>query len=118
MGSVPAHLSEKAGHWAARKHCSAQHLDRAIESHRMEFQSPEVGRRSPNMYWNRKRGGAQGGFASFGSLAGAGSAAVSACMPRFEAVLADAEDRGRRVVFMSGIKAARSRAAAMASSEG
>jgi len=43
------------------------------------------------MYWNRNSGGAKGGFASFGSLAGAGSAAVSACMSRFEAVLADTE---------------------------
>ena len=70
------------------------------------------------MYWDRKKGVAKVGFALFGSLAGAGSAAVSACMSRFEAVLADGEHRGRRVVLMSGMKAARSRAAAMASSEG
>ena len=49
------------------------------------------------MYWDRKSGGAKGCFAWFGSQPGSKILAVSACMPRFEAALADAEVRRPRV---------------------
>lgn len=49
------------------------------------------------MYWDRKKGVAKVGFAWFGSQPGSKILAVSACMPRFEAVLADAEVRRPRV---------------------
>ena len=56
------------------------------------------------MYWDRKSVGAKGRFACFGSQPGSKILAVSACMPRFEAVLADAEVRRPRVACDPQIK--------------
>ena len=67
---------------------------------------PEVGRRSRNIYWDRENAMGGSGHAWFGSQPGSKILAVSACMPRFEAVLADAEAGCPRVALNPQIKTA------------
>ena len=96
-GSAPHGERTRASEREGRPLTSAEALNSAASGEGHKTSHRIVGGRSPSRYWDRKGGGAKGRFAWFGSQPGSKILAVSACMPRFEAVLADAEVRRPRV---------------------